>query len=180
MGDEDAGTVVIEPEDDPIDSGGTATGPASYVCLPRGMFPFRAGDVVEIDRGAQDGDALRMTQQDADGLPRTELMIASIAESAFIAGLDLRVTPRPTCGFVLDERCAQTSAPADVRVEVGGEDRVVRAGAEPDVFALRDREVTLAAPLAQLRALVDTECAAGPDGAGIDATVVVVVRWGGT
>jgi hypothetical protein len=143
------------------------------------MFPFRAGDVVEIG-SSDDLGSLRFTQEDADGLPRTELVMASIGESAFIAGLDLRVTPRATCDFVLDERCAQTTVPADVRVAVGGEDRVVRAGAEPDVFALRDREVTLAAPLAQLRALVDTECAAGPDGAGIDATVVVVVRWGGT
>lgn len=180
LADDDAGTAVAEPDDEPIDPGDQVALASAYVCLPRGMFPFGVGDVVEIAQGAEELDSVRISERAADGLPRTELVIASIEESAFIASLDLRVTPRASCGFVLDERCAQTSVPADVRIDVGGDERVVRAGAEPEVIVLRDREVTVAAPLAQQRALVDTECAAGPDRAGIDATVVVVVRWGGT
>jgi len=181
LGDDDAGMASAEPDpSDPAPPEPGVGGPAAYVCLPRGMFPFRAGDEVQIVRGATESDPFRVVQQDADGLPVTELVIASIADSSFIGGVDLRVAPRSTCGFVLNEACAQTTIPADVRVEVGSHEQVVRSGAEPETFALRDREVTLAVPLAQERVLVDTECAAGPDAAGIDATVVIVVRWGGT
>jgi hypothetical protein len=164
---------------DPAPAAPVVGGRAEYVCLPRGMFPFRVNDEVQIMRGATESDPFRIVQQDADGLPVTELVIASIAESSFIGGVDLRVSPRSTCGYVLSEACAQTTTPADVRVEVGSEEQVVRSGAEPQTFALRDRELTIAVPLAQDRVLVDTGCAAGPDAAGIDATVVIVIRWGG-
>jgi hypothetical protein len=121
-----------------------------------------------------------MVQEDDEGLPAVELVIAAIEDTSFVAGLDVRVTALPECDYVRHEDCAQTSAAAQVRVGAGAEEITLRPGAEPREVELRNRRVQFAVPLAQVRALVDTACAAGPDRAGVDAVVVAVTRWGGT
>jgi hypothetical protein len=181
---EDAGVVdVPDPGGEPIDPG-TPTGTPAYVCLPPGMFPFQAGDVVTISLAADEADpsrgrALTIRETDADGLPLVELFVASIGPAGFIAGLDLSTIPRRNCDYVLNEQCAQTTAPTDVRVSNSGDDITVSPGAPPASIALRDRVVELAVPLSQERILVDTECAGGADAAGFDSVVVAVIRWEG-
>jgi hypothetical protein len=58
-----------------------------YVCVPAGMFPFGAGDTLQVLREADGG--LRMWREDQSEQPAFELFIAPLAETKYIARLDV-------------------------------------------------------------------------------------------
>jgi hypothetical protein len=169
---EDAG---VEPEP----AGAIAS--AAYVCVPAGMFPFHAGDVVEIGTDQRDVGATRLhiVQRDARGLPATELDVVPLRDSDFVTPLDLQLERRESCAYIVDERCAQTSVAAELQVRVG-KDRVTLRGGETEHVSASGFGVDLALPIGQYRALLDTECAAGSPEPGGDAALVAVMRWEGT
>ena len=111
--DEDAGTPVVPPP--PVGgAGGGVTGAPLYVCVPPGTFPFVAGDVIDI---TLDSDGTRhFVKRDGDSLPETELILARLRDTSFVAGLDIRVRPRMSCPYVRDETCAETAIAAEVTV----------------------------------------------------------------
>jgi hypothetical protein len=181
--DEDAGAPVEEPtQEEPtqVDPGAgdelVATGADAYVCVPRGMFPFRSGDIVHIEVGANGPGAVRISQEDAAGLPATELVIAPLNSTFFTSPIDLEVTRDELCPYTLREGCAQTAAAAQVDAHVGSEHVTLRAG---DSEHLRGNgvDVELALPVAQYRVLLDAECAPGNPLTGGDAVVVAVLRY---
>ncbi len=173
---EDAGTPMVTPPPAGGAGGGVTTAPL-YVCVPPGSFPFVAGD--EIDIEVETNGTRRLVERDAEDLPVTELILARVRDTAFVAGLDVRVRPRMSCPYVRDERCAQTAIAAEVTVASRGESFTLASGESPLRIVQGASEIELTLPFAQRRVLLDTACALGTKTTGADVELVAVVRWGG-
>ena len=172
---DDAGTPVVPPP--PVGgAGGGVTGAPLYVCVPPGTFPFVAGDVIDI---SLDSDGTRhFVKRDGDNLPKTELILARLRDTSFVAGLDIRVRPRMSCPYVRNETCAETAIAAEVTVASRGESFTLASGESPLRISQGASEIELSLPFAQRRVLLDTACALGAKAPGADVELVAVVRWG--
>ena len=118
-------------------------------------------------------------KRDGENLPETELILARLRDTSFVAGLDVRVRPRMSCPYVRDERCAQTAIAAEVTVANRGENFTLASGETPLRIRQGAAEIELTLPFAQRRVLLDTACALGAKTTGADVELVAVVRWGG-
>jgi hypothetical protein len=171
-----------EPEPDPDPAPVALAGPAHYVCVPRGMFPFRAGEVVHVETGGARAASFSMSRGEGGGLSRLALAIAPIdSMTDYAAQLGVQARERGRCPFVLNETCAETSVAVEVEFTAAGstevESFVLRAGEGPYRFDLGATELEVALPISRSRALLETDCAAGPATPGVDAVAVVVKRW---
>lgn len=151
--------------------------PATYVCLPPGMFPFERGDVVTVDFT---NTGLRVVRPKTFGRSEVELNLLMLTGSTFAAHLDVTVTPRAECEYRLRPGCAETAIATQVQVTTSTEHFTLLGGEPPQHAHVSGFDIEFAVPFAQRRAVVDTQCAEATGGlvpsVGIDAVLVAVVR----
>jgi hypothetical protein len=165
-----------EPEADPSEPAEPlpdASGePATYLCVPPGMFPFERGDLVAIDRAA---GGLHMAVHDDEALPLRELFVTPLERVTYAAELEIHVTPLDSCEYQQRSGCAETAVPAEATVR-RATPLTLRSGDAPQHVTDGEREIDLALAFGQWRAVLDSVCAEGAIATGSDGVVVAVVR----
>jgi hypothetical protein len=151
--------------------------PATYVCLPHGMFPFERGDIVTVELTTS---GLRAVRDTSRGGPFVELDLSILRASTLAAHLDISVSPREDCEYRIRPGCAETAIATQIEVRTGKQHLTLHGGEPPQHVNVNGFDVEFAIPFAQQRAVVDSQCAealAGQlPGTGLDAALVAVVR----
>lgn len=158
---------------------GTDDAPASYLCIPHGMFPFKRGDTINTVLDPVKSE-LSMTRISGSGSSTLELHGVVLGKSTFAAHLDIDVRARAECDFHVRAGCAETAVATEIDVRTGKALLTLRGGEPPQHVDVNGLDVELAVPFAQWRAVVDQQCAEGVSGLlpviGPDAILIAVVR----
>lgn len=151
-----------------------------YLCAPAAVFPFQAGDWVDVrPMTVAYGEALRIARlADGGGAPSDPpqvLLLSRGTDLPDLTGIGGGVLPRGACPPAPDEPCGTVAQPLDVRF-VHADGAVLLSPGAPAVTVPNGAEGqwTLALVHAQARAVVDPECAEGPTAVGNNLEVAAL------
>lgn len=156
-----------------------------YLCVPTTVFPFTPGDDLEITRvfhgssGSVDG--VRVSALDVQGDPaavRRELVLARGSGLPELFELDVAFTPDFDCGHVAEPECGSVTRAGSITVGGDGFGVVETHGGEGPVTlqAADGTRIDVMVAQAQERAVLDPECAQGPDTLGPDIEIAAAYR----
>ncbi len=153
-----------------------------YLCLPRGAFPFEAGQRVEIlpeygATGQVDGVLVRELDVE-DNFPTGLELVASRGTAVpSMFGLTATFVPAFDCGLQVDPECGTVGRPGALTFAGDGFETVqAQRGAVATTSRADGMEVELYVAHAEERLLLMPECAEGPDTIGLDIEIVAVQR----
>ncbi len=150
-----------------------------YLCMPALLLPFGVDDdvVVRIEYGVQSESIVIATAS----VPEQRLVVSRGASAPVLDGLQVAVVPLHGCELAVDD-CGTAARAANVTLGGGSfPTATIGVGDAPAVLeGETGTRITVAVAHAQVRALVDTECAAGPEGLGDDLELAAVIEQPGT
>lgn len=148
-----------------------------YLCTPELTLPFVAGDAIAIrgtygiDVGAFDGLTIEVAST-----PARSLTLGRGMTPPSVPGLLFEMQALAGCGYAVDA-CGTAGQAAELRVGDGlGAPVNVGVGTPATVDLDDGSRATIAVAHAQHRAVVDSECAAGPIDLGFDVEVAVLIE----
>jgi hypothetical protein len=152
-----------------------------YLCTPAISLPFAVGDAIDVRRsyGVQ-SDAVvieKLGDDLAPAMPAAALWVSRGADVPALAGLQVSVVPSYECAYAVDE-CGTVGRAVGLTVGGDGyEPAQIKVGEAPITLAGADGSSwAIALAHGQERAVIDSECAAGPAGLGYDIEIVAIFQ----
>jgi len=146
-----------------------------YLCMPELALPFDVDDdvVVRTEYGVQSESIVIATATS----PERRLVVSRGASAPVLGGLQVSLVPLFGCELAVDA-CGTAAQAANVTFGGGSfPTATLGVGDAPAVLeGETGTRITVAVAHAQVRSLVDTDCAAGPEGLGDDLELAAVIE----